>query len=87
MAEGPDARDRRRSPGGIAAWGEFKQAAHLTALGLDGWLYLESEDPVERYSLLALAGHVGEIRKAERRELASFIVDELAKSIKKGQKR
>jgi hypothetical protein len=50
-------------------------------------LYLGSEDPVERSSLLALAGHVGEIRKAERRELAGFIVDELAKSIKRGQKK
>ena len=74
--------DRPGPAGKLTTRPEIEQAAALTALGLPGWEFVTTRDPVDRLLLIAVAERVAEYRSNERKALAIEIVNAIAKAMK-----
>lgn len=62
--------------------GAVEIAAHMMVLGIDPTQFLTTDDEILRSTLAAVTGRAMEIRKLLDENLASMIINNLAKSIK-----
>lgn len=54
----------------------------MVALGLPGWDFVTTRDPVDRLILTAMAERIAEYRANERKALAIEIVNAISKALK-----
>ena len=52
------------------------------SLGIDGWRFLTTADPVDQLLLTALAQEIGELKKREREALAVAIANAVGRLFK-----